>query len=196
MNGIEVYLDFVLVNMDSSDNFSINNILLRHPDFIPEPTDPDDIAYFQKVSDEVKRIGSSKFKYFIALSKDQNWFELTDAGRIAIVNGGHLKHLTKLTKEGQEKLIRQQRQDEIGHLDLLSKRFLYKARYLPYLLSIAALIVSLCTYFKPEDHKAELNKASAEIKVLRMRTLSLDSILKAQKLQNDTPFHRDTLNLQ
>jgi predicted transcriptional regulator len=70
--------------------------------------------------------------------------ELTDKGREAKKSGGHFAYLKKVAdKEHHEK--------ESSKYDLLQKKFIYKARYTPYIFSTLALIgtvISLIIAYK------------------------------------------------
>lgn len=78
----------------------------------------------------------------------QYYAELTDKGRDAKQAGGHFAYQKKLAdKEHIEK--------EAFKYDFLQKKFIYKARYLPYIISAGALIVSVLAYFKPDNKQAK-----------------------------------------
>lgn len=93
----------------------------------------------------------SKYGYAIITNDTpfEYYAELTDKGRDAKAAGGHFAYLKKIAdKEHNEK--------ESSKYDLLQKKFIYKARYTPYIFSTLALIgtvVSLIISYKA------LNKA-------------------------------------
>src|ERR1035437_1813998 len=65
-----------------------------------------------------------------------NEFKNNNYGHI-IKHGGHSKYYNEL----HENELVKSRSNKISELDLLTKKFIYKARYWPYIISALALIV-------------------------------------------------------
>jgi len=107
---------------------------------------------------------------------------LTDRGRDAKATGGHFKYLKTIAdKDYNEK--------ENSKYDLLQKKFIYKARYTPYIFSTLALVgtvVSICIAFKAL-HKSDSLFIPRKIDT---RQHKLNEILR----RTDTSFKvKDTL---
>ncbi len=107
---------------------------------------------------DASKVASLLTKYGYAIVQNNNFItyyaELTPKGRDAKSAGGHFAYLKKVTdKEHLEK--------ETSKYDFLQKKFIYKARYLPYIISTIAIIFSALAYFKPTDK--QLNEPSTTI---------------------------------
>ena len=73
-------------------------------------------------------------------------------------------------KERQCLIDQKELSDKKDKYDVLTKEFIYKMRYVPYILSTLALIVSIYSYFNKPEKKTSISKAEISIIV--------DSILK------------------
>ena len=54
------------------------------------------------------------------------------------------KYLYFITQEANRK-------EQLEKYELLSKKFIYKARYFPYILSLFAIVISILSYFKKQE---------------------------------------------
>lgn len=108
------------------------------------------------VSDLLKKYGYANTSTDSSLYGPVFCAELTQKGREAKAAGGHFAYLKK---NSEKELL----EGEISKYDFLQKKFIYKARYLPYIISLGALIVSLFAYFKPFNKKSEENSPETKI---------------------------------
>ena len=77
---------------------------------------------------------------------------------------------------------RQKRKDRSDILDLEMKELQVRTKYLPYIVSFGALIVSICSYFKPEKKQQDLQPMQTEIQVLKEHMTRMDSLFRADTL--------------
>src|SRR6266542_1408556 len=100
-----------------------------------------------RVSELLKKYGYAKTATTKHPTYSAYLVELTDKGREAKYVGGHFAYLKKLADKEQKEQQRQHRADEISKFDLLTKKFFYKVRLWPFIVSTCALVVSLLVYF-------------------------------------------------
>lgn len=121
----------------------------------------------------VTRVSEMLKKYGYAIvshnSMVECMVELTEIGREAQAAGGHFLYLKKRIEKEKIDDDRQKRKDSIDQFDFYIKNWTYKSRYLPYLISVCALTISIITYFKNGDKKGV---------VKRIETNKSDSLLK------------------
>ena len=92
------------------------------------------------------------------------------------------RSFTTFEKERLEEAKRKQINDDKDDYDLRQKKFIFKWRYFPYFISSVALIVSICSYFKPEKKQQDLQPMQTEILVLTKRVTKMDSLFRADSL--------------
>ena len=74
--------------------------------------------------------------------------------------------------------------EEINKYDRLTKRFIYKARFVPYIISFLALVVSVCAYFKKSETRPPETESTQPAKPPATNTSSL---LPADTLSRTKP---------
>ena len=82
----------------------------------------------------------------------------------AVITHGGREYVKQLDKE-REASERQKILDKVVGYDFLTKKFIYKWRFLPYGLSAAALFVAIFAYFKPSKEQSTTpttNNAAAD----------------------------------
>jgi hypothetical protein len=77
---------------------------------------------------------------------------------------------------------RQERKDKSDELDLHLKQWQVKTKYLPYIVSILALTVSIISYFKPEKKQADLQQVQQDLRQLQDRVKLQDSLFRLDTL--------------
>jgi hypothetical protein len=106
--------------------------------------------------------------------------ELTEKGRKAKAAGGHFDYLILVAEKQKKEEERLHRKDRSDEYDLFIKKWTYKARYLPYIISVGALILSIISYFKPDNKQAQnqLAPKANEVKPKINITLPVDTVNK------------------
>jgi len=109
------------------------------------------------------------------LSPDNTMVRLTETVGWTFAGFEAQRHLTQTKKAAD---------DERDKYDRLTKRFIYKARFVPYILSFLALIVSVFAYFKkPETKPAGTQSAQS----LTQPATNTSSLLPADTLLRTKP---------
>jgi hypothetical protein len=93
------YLDILILEAEIAEPNISNNILYEKY-ISPTETEKYDFLEF---CDKVVLLGN-KLSYFKYISKEPNWFELTDKGILAKEKGGHLKYKKFINDKELEKL--------------------------------------------------------------------------------------------
>ncbi len=131
-----LYLDPILMLCPTHGKFKLVNILTKLS------TDVQSKAIPFALYEEIKILMIMKFQY-LKQSPIPNLVELTDKGRKAKLAGGHHQYFE--IKEDEQHLT-----DKKDMYDLATSKWLYKTRYLPYILSAIAVIISLLAYFSKQ----------------------------------------------
>lgn len=93
------YLDILIVDAEIAEPNSPNNILYEKYIF-PTETEKYDFLEF---CDRLVKLGN-KLSYFKYMSKEPDWFELTEKGILAKEKGGHLKYEKFINDKELEKV--------------------------------------------------------------------------------------------
>lgn len=152
-------IETILIEINKTENYT-----RKYDDDFYDDEDEDD--------DGDNRAYTNLQNYKITIDKliqeqliTQNEFDrrlfLTDKGKDIINNGGWLKYLNSI-KENKEKEI------EKNNYDFLTKKWIYKTRYLPLIFSFFALIISIyAAFFKDKKENIstgiKLNKLETSI---------------------------------
>jgi len=150
------------------------------------PTDiefKDDVFSYPPVL-KVSRL-LTKYGYATVSEYPDYLAELTPKGQDAKKAGGHFAYLKKVADD-------EHHEKEISKYDFLQKKFIYKSRYLPYIISAGALIVSILAYFKPTDKQAEEKSKTTQTKDTTQQLTKPKSLL----LADTTLKTKDTLRNQ
>lgn len=123
------------------------------PGLIPAGLDIETGESFKYPAGSIAATLLTKYGY-ANITKEYTYnIELTDKGREAKRVGGHFAYESKIKQEEQEKKERQIIADKVTGYDFLTKKFIYRWRMLPYVISGLALIVSALAYFKPSKEQ-------------------------------------------
>jgi len=101
--------------------------------------------------------------------------ELTEKGVRAKSVGGHFAYLKVVADEDAANTERQRRTDELSNFELLTKKYYYKARYLPHVFSALAVIgtvFSISIAYKPLNNKTD----SEALKLSKQQPGKIDSL--------------------
>jgi hypothetical protein len=121
---------------------------------------------------------SDTLKYIEPYNNSTDSYKLTDLGRQVKNAGGHFAYLKKLEIKELADHKRQERKDQADELDLKIKKWQIKTKYLPYIVSIFALAVSIFSYFKPEKKQLDLQQVQQDLQQLKDHVKSQDSLLR------------------
>ena len=130
---------------------------------------------------QIAHIALNQFQYINEKTKGY-YYELNDKGREAKSKGGHFSYLKYLDEKKEIDTKRQERKDNADSYDLLNKKWQYKTKLLPYIVSVLALTVSIVSYFKPEKKPQDLQPMQQKIQLLQDRVQLLDSLSRADTL--------------
>ena len=142
------------------------------------PTEIREIAILQP---HIIDIALNHFRY-INSRPDNGYLFLNDKGREAKLKGGHFSYLKYLDEKKETETKRQDRKDKSDEVDLLMKKWTYKARYIPYIASLLALTISIISYFKPEKKQQDLQPMQQKIQELQKRVQEFDSLYRVDTL--------------
>ena len=126
-------------------------------------------------------IALNHFQYINSRPGDA-YLVLNDKGREAKLKGGHFSYLQYLDDKKKIENERQERKDKSDKFDLLNKKWQYKTKLLPYIVSGLALTVSIISYFKPEKKQVDLQPMQQKIQLLQDRVQLLDSLFRVDTL--------------
>lgn len=93
------YLEIIIEKSEISEPNSSKNIL--HEKYLNPVTEQEREEYFS-ITDGIVNLGV-KLGYFKYISKETDWFELTEKGILARSKGGHFKYLEFIEKRDSEK---------------------------------------------------------------------------------------------
>lgn len=125
---------------------------------------------------------SKSLKYIEPIGNSDTWFLLNDLGRQVKNAGGHFTYLKINEEKTNADKERQERKDQSDKLDLHLKQWQVKTKYLPYFVSILALIVSIFSYFKPEKKQLNLQQVQQDLKQLTDYVKLRDSLFQSDSL--------------
>lgn len=146
------------------------------------PTIASMMQHNRELATSIDTLLTEKFLYATRTFTGIGHLALTPLGREVKKVGGHSAYVQiQTTKEIVEK-ERQQRKDKAEKIDLRLKQWQVKTKYLPYIVSILALTVSIFSYFKQEKKQADLQEVQKGLLQLQDRAKSLDSLLQSDTL--------------
>lgn len=107
------------------------------------------MAKMQCNEDEIliKNIGYTMLKLQILETKIQGVIQFSDFGRIIKEHGNYSKYLNVLNEQKQKQIIKEQKEIENLNFSITLNKWLIRTKWLPHLLSILALIISLISIF-------------------------------------------------
>lgn len=111
------------------------------------------------------------------------YLKLTDLGVQVKKTGGYFAYLEKITEKETAEKQRQERRDKTEEVDLKLKKWLWKTKIVPYIVSIGALTISIFAYFKPEKKQPDLRLMQQEILQLKSEMNKLNSLYPVDTLQ-------------
>lgn len=177
-----LYLDKLFPIIPDFANFNVSDLMLKSgwkPEDVEDGYDLDGIIQILLVD---------RLKY--ASGKDDAyWIKLNDLGRQVKSKGGHFPYLKFLDEKAKIETERQDRKDKAEKLDLQLKTWQVRTKYLPYIVSILALGVSIASYFKPEKKQTDLQPMQQEIKLLRQSVQRLDTLYRLDSLLKTDSLH-------
>lgn len=160
---------FVNVNMEQSDLLTLDRVFELFDDYgsfnlysrLPENLIFQDsyglpLPAVIRVAELLEKYGYASVTRKTSV---EYYVELTQRGREAKAEGGHFAFVNKSAEKQKNEVDRQDRKDDLEKYDLFIKKWTYKSRYLPYIASFGALMISCLTYF------TVLNRKQAEQKV-------------------------------
>ncbi len=103
-------------------------------------------------------------------------FWITEYAIAFLHDGGFSKLYERASEKQLKENLKQNQKDKSDALDYQIKHWTYKARYLPFFLSICALIVSIFSYFKPEKKQPNLELMQSEIEQLKKGIKKIDTL--------------------
>jgi hypothetical protein len=125
---------------------------------------------------------SESLQYIEPTGNGNTWFLLNGLGRQVKNAGGHFAYLKRLEEKAIADKERQERKDQSDKLDLHLKQWQVKTKYLPYIVSIFALTVSIFSYFKPEKKQLDLQQVQQDLQQLKDHVKSQDSLFRVDTL--------------
>ena len=125
---------------------------------------------------------SEGLRYIEPTGNGGTWFLLNSLGRQVKNAGGHIAYLKKLEDKAIADAERLKRKDKSEKLDILIKEWQVRTKYLPYIVSIFALAVSIFSYFKPEKKQLDSQQVQQDLKELTNHVKSQDSLFRVDTL--------------
>lgn len=130
---------------------------------------------------QIVHLALNHFQYINEKTKGY-YYELNDKGREAKLKGGHFLYLQYLEDKKKIESERQERKDKSDKLDLHLKQWQVRTKFLPYIVSGLALLVSIFSYFKPEKKQADLQQVQQKLQELQEHVNRQDSLLRVDTL--------------
>jgi hypothetical protein len=132
----------------------------------------------------------NKFKHLEKKNNNNYYGELSADGRVAKAAGGHFKYLQKLNEE-------KELEKEKDKYDLAVKKWTYKSRYVPYVLSLIAVVISSLVYFNNLSKDATISELKNGHAILENKVDSItrklkETILNSKNSQSANPIKSDS----
>lgn len=176
-----IKLDKVFPHLHEADEFKLSYC-------IPPDIEFEENGFSCLAESEVANL-LTRYGYAIVTGTYPDQFaKLTQKGREAKAAGGHFEYLKQQAYKKQKDQKRQHTKELIDHFELLMKKWTYKSRYLPYIVSILAFAFSIYTHFNTPKETKDLELLKQEIQQMEAKTKSLDSFL-----QTNSSLKKDTL---
>ena len=123
----------------------------------------------QRLMYDTLNVLKNSLEYVFPYGDSGQYFLLTQLGREVKISGGHFAHLNKIVEREALNKLRVERKDRSDNLDLQIKEWQVRTKYLPYIVSILALIVSIISYFKPDKKQVDLQQVQQDLQKLQER---------------------------